>query len=304
MRPRIAICLLVLTAAALSGVTGPSAESGTSSAGPFDVAGVRAAVNKTHRGPRATDAALSAEPFAEDAIWINAFGRRVVGWNAIEVFLRGLDVDSGCTGAERPAPPEIAEVVFLRADVAVARVFGVTRPAARRRFGHPGVAIPQHHERADQGTGRLEDDEIVTDERDRPKNKPNIITINSRRARANTLSIRAPRYSTGAGDKLARPQPCAQIGRTGLGPPKKCALPPVLRCSCHGPASPWRSRLRPLPSLRPVRTRMRGARSSATIAPGRSRARGRTGPSSRMRAASFTWAPMRASSSMTAPPGA
>ena len=94
----------------------------------------------------------------------------VVGRKAIEAFLRGLYVDSGYTGAERPAPPEIAEVVFLRADVAVARVFGVTRG---QRLAD-GSVIPERRSHNTMTLTRERDGwkvryEIVTDERDRPK---------------------------------------------------------------------------------------------------------------------------------------
>lgn len=52
----------------------------------FDEAGVRAAVSKRIEGRTAFSARLSSEPFADDAVWINAFGRRLVGRANIEKF--------------------------------------------------------------------------------------------------------------------------------------------------------------------------------------------------------------------------
>jgi hypothetical protein len=66
----------------------------------FDEAGVRAAVSKRIEGRTAFSARLSAESFADDAVWINAFGRRLVGRANIEKFFTELYADRGFVGAD------------------------------------------------------------------------------------------------------------------------------------------------------------------------------------------------------------
>ncbi len=134
--------------------------------GPLDEAGVRAAVNKRIDGRLQFNAALSAEPFADDAVWINAFGRRLVGRTAIQAFLGQLYTDTGYTQSERPKPPEIAEIVFVRPDVAVARVFSVSRgqrlpdgSVIAERRSHSTMTLTKEHD------GWKVRYEIVTDER-------------------------------------------------------------------------------------------------------------------------------------------
>jgi uncharacterized protein (TIGR02246 family) len=165
---KVAVCLFLLTVAALPGAARLSGQSGTSRQEAFDQAGVRAAVNKRIEGRVQLNAALSAEPFAEDAVWINAFGRRVVGRRAIETFLRELYVNSGYTQTEKPGPPVIAEVVFVRPEVAVARVSSVTRgqrladgSVIAERRSHNTMTLTKE---ADGWKVRYE---TVTDERDR-----------------------------------------------------------------------------------------------------------------------------------------
>jgi uncharacterized protein (TIGR02246 family) len=133
----------------------------------LDEAGVRAAVSKRIDGERRLDAHLGAEPFADDAIWVNAFGRRIVGRPAIATWLAALYADSGYRQRQEIVAPEIAEVVFLRPDVAVVRIFRQNRGQQLSN----GTTI----ERRTHNTMTLtrEPDgwkvryEIVTDERDR-----------------------------------------------------------------------------------------------------------------------------------------
>lgn len=134
----------------------------------FDEAGVRAAVTKRFEGSMKLDPRLSAESFAEDAVWINAFGRRVVGRAAIEKWFVDLYADPGYTQRKVFAPPEIAEIVFLRPDVAVARVF--TRHGDQRLAD--GTVIAERRSHNTMTLTRELDGwkvryEIVTDERDR-----------------------------------------------------------------------------------------------------------------------------------------
>jgi uncharacterized protein (TIGR02246 family) len=158
----LAVFLVPAVVVLPSGAAGPIAQAAS------DEAGVRTAVNKRIDGRLKLDAALSAEPFSDDAVWINAFGRRVVGRKAIETFLQGLYADAGYTRAEKPAPPEIAEIVFLRQDVAVARVYTVTR--GQRLADGTVIAERRSHNTMtltrEQGVWKVRY-EIVTDERDR-----------------------------------------------------------------------------------------------------------------------------------------
>lgn len=133
----------------------------------FDEAGVRAAVSKRIEGRTAFNARLSAEPFEEDAVWINAFGRRLVGRANIEEFLTQLYANQGFVGAEVTEPPAIAEVVFLRPDVAVARVF--TRTRGQRLRDGTMIAERRSHNTMTltrEASGWKVRYEIVTDERD------------------------------------------------------------------------------------------------------------------------------------------
>jgi uncharacterized protein (TIGR02246 family) len=119
----IAVATLTVAFAIGTGsyVRGQAPSAGNS--GAFDEAGVRAAVMKRIEGQRTRDAALGASVFADDAVWINAFGVRVVGRTAIEKFLAGLYADSGFAEAQMVVLPHIEEIVFVRPDVAVARTF-------------------------------------------------------------------------------------------------------------------------------------------------------------------------------------
>jgi uncharacterized protein (TIGR02246 family) len=56
--------------------------------------------------------------YAPHAVWINAFGRRRVGPDSIEAFLRRLYADSGYAGS-RLVRQEAPGVRFIRPDVAV-----------------------------------------------------------------------------------------------------------------------------------------------------------------------------------------
>lgn len=116
------------------------------------------------------DSQLSARSFSDDAIWINAFGRRVVGRAAIEKFLAGLYASTGFVQRKVYQPPEITEIVFLRPDVAVARVF--THHGEQRLPDGTMIAERRSHNtmtltwEADGWKVRYE---IVTDERERAR---------------------------------------------------------------------------------------------------------------------------------------
>lgn len=132
----------------------------------LDEAGVRAAVTKRIEGRLQLNAALSAEPFADDAVWINAFGRRLVGRRTIESFLEQLYSDPGYRSRDEVQRPEIAEIVFVRPDVAVARVFAVNRG---QRLPN-GTVIAERRSHNTMTLTRESDGwkvryEIVTDER-------------------------------------------------------------------------------------------------------------------------------------------
>ena len=136
----------------------------------FDEAGVRAAVSKRIEGRTTFNARLSAEPFADDAVWINAFGRRLVGRANIEKFFTELYADRGFVGRDVTEQAAIAEVVFLRPDVAVARVFARTRgqrlpdgSVIAERRTHNTMTLTR------EASGWKVRYEIVTDERESAK---------------------------------------------------------------------------------------------------------------------------------------
>jgi len=150
----------------------PARTQQASAAQHYDDAGVRAAVTKRFEGSMKLDPALSAASFSEDAIWINAFGRRVVGRAAIEKWFHELYTDAGYAQRKIFAEPEIAEVVFLRPDVAVARVF--TRHGDQKL--PDGTVIAERRSHNTMTLTREPDGwkvryEIVTDERERPVRK-------------------------------------------------------------------------------------------------------------------------------------
>ena len=71
---------------------------------------------------RSLRADLQGALYAPDAVWINAFGRRIVGRDSIVAFLRGLYAEPGYAGSRivRETPPEL---LFVRADVAAVHEF-------------------------------------------------------------------------------------------------------------------------------------------------------------------------------------
>jgi uncharacterized protein (TIGR02246 family) len=138
----------------------------------LDEAGVRAAVSKRIDGSKHLDARLSAQAFSDDAIWINAFGRRLVGRAAIEKWFTEMYADPGYAQRKVLVPSEIAEIVFLRPDVAVARIF--SRHGDQRLTDGTMIAERRTHNTM---TLTREPDgwkvryEIVTDERDGPAHR-------------------------------------------------------------------------------------------------------------------------------------
>lgn len=71
---------------------------------------------------RALRADLQQTIYSRDAVWINAFGRRIIGRDSIVAFLGGLYADPGYSGSRivREIPPE---VFFVRPDVATVHEF-------------------------------------------------------------------------------------------------------------------------------------------------------------------------------------
>jgi uncharacterized protein (TIGR02246 family) len=118
----LAVALAIASASSARGQTSSARKSADS-----DEAAVRAAVMQRVQGQRARDAVLSASVFADDAVWINAFGVRRVGRAAIEKFLADLYADPGYAQAQLVDPPQIEEIMFVRPDVAVVRTFHRTQ---------------------------------------------------------------------------------------------------------------------------------------------------------------------------------
>ena len=71
---------------------------------------------------RALRANLQRAIYAPDAVWINAFGRRIVGRDSIVAFLGALYAEPGYAGSRivRETPPEL---LFVRPDVATVHEF-------------------------------------------------------------------------------------------------------------------------------------------------------------------------------------
>jgi uncharacterized protein (TIGR02246 family) len=161
------ICVGALTLAVIASGSSTRGQAGSATnAAATDEAGVRAAVMQRIQGQRTRDAALSASVFAEDAVWINAFGVRRVGRAAIEKFLAGLYADPGYVQAQLVDPPQINEVMFVRPDVAVVRTF--TRIQGQRLSS--GTVIAERRTHNTMTLTRERDGwkvryEIVTDER-------------------------------------------------------------------------------------------------------------------------------------------
>jgi uncharacterized protein (TIGR02246 family) len=159
--------VLVLLLVPVPAVAQVSIQATASPSAAFDEAGVRAAVGQRMAGRQQRDARLAAEPFAEDAVWINAFGTRLAGRAAIEAFLAGLYADPGFIQRET-LEDEIREIVFLRPDVAVARTFQRSRgqrlpdgTVIAERRSHNTMTLTR------EASGWRVRYEIVTDERDR-----------------------------------------------------------------------------------------------------------------------------------------
>lgn len=164
--------LTVLAAGSVGGYLSRAGTQATPSAAaaPFDEAGVRAVVSKRIDGIRTLDAHLSAEPFADDAVWINAFGRRIVGREAIEDWLTRLYASPNFARRDILEPSRIAEVVFRRPDVAVARVY--TRHGNQRQSDGTTIVERRSHNTMTltrEPSGWKIRYEIVTDERDGPR---------------------------------------------------------------------------------------------------------------------------------------
>jgi uncharacterized protein (TIGR02246 family) len=180
MRFRLILLIMLLSVMSLCGCASSQAQAGadvpptqtppTSPPAQFDEAGVRVAVSKRIEGIVNFDPHLSAEPFADDAIWVNAFGRRFVGRAAIEQWYVQLDADPGYAQRQPIEPKHIEEIVFLRPDVAVVRLF--SRYANQRL--PDGTIIAERRTHNTMTLTREPDGwkvryEIVTDERDRAR---------------------------------------------------------------------------------------------------------------------------------------
>jgi len=118
---------------------------------------------------RTHDAHAERTIFAPNAVWINAFGRRLVGPDSIEAFLVRLYADSGYAGS-RMVREEAPEVRFIRPDVAVVHEY-------HEREGQrlaDGTVIPVRRVHTtfvlSKDSGRwLVQYQFIGDERERPK---------------------------------------------------------------------------------------------------------------------------------------
>jgi uncharacterized protein (TIGR02246 family) len=162
----ILVAAIVVGSSWLLGAHAPGQVSSKGDPAAFDEAGVRAAVAQRTEGRRKLDAHLSAEAFAVDAVWINAFGRRTTGRAAIEKFLSDLYADPGYAQREVFVPPQIEDILFVRPDVAVVRTF--TRNAGQRLPNGTVLAERRTHNTMTltrESAGWKVRYEVVTDER-------------------------------------------------------------------------------------------------------------------------------------------
>jgi uncharacterized protein (TIGR02246 family) len=90
-----------------------------------DVSAINAIAHRWRRAFMEGDAGLFADDYADDAAYINAFGRTCRRGPAIVAFLQEVfDRGDFAAATVTASPPEIR---FVRPDVAVAHDFGVTR---------------------------------------------------------------------------------------------------------------------------------------------------------------------------------
>ena len=87
-----------------------------------DSAAIAQLVHQHVESMRALRADLQGAIYAPNAVWINAFGRRIVGRDSIVAFLGGLYAEPGYAGSRivRETPPEL---LFVRPDVATVHEF-------------------------------------------------------------------------------------------------------------------------------------------------------------------------------------
>jgi uncharacterized protein (TIGR02246 family) len=120
-----------------------------------DVSAINAIAHRWRRAFTEGDAGLFVDDYADDAMYVNAFGRACRGGPAIAAFLQEVfDRGDFAAATVTASPPEIR---FVRPDVAVAHDFGVTR--GQRTTG--GAEHPErrtHHQRVlakDSGRWRV-----------------------------------------------------------------------------------------------------------------------------------------------------
>jgi uncharacterized protein (TIGR02246 family) len=123
----------------------------------------RAEAQRTH------DAHAERSIYGVDALWINAFGRRRVGPDSIEAFLRSLYADSGYA-ASRLVRQDVPEVRFIGTDVAVVHEYH-EREGQRLADGRiiPVRRVHTTFVLSKEGGRWLVQYLFIGDERDRPK---------------------------------------------------------------------------------------------------------------------------------------
>jgi uncharacterized protein (TIGR02246 family) len=95
-----------------------------------DVSAINAIAHRWRRAFTEGDAGLFVDDYADDAMYVNAFGRACRGGPAIAAFLQEVfDRGDFAAATVTASPPEIR---FVRPDVAVAHDFGVTAASGRR----------------------------------------------------------------------------------------------------------------------------------------------------------------------------
>jgi uncharacterized protein (TIGR02246 family) len=120
-----------------------------------DIRAINAIVHRWRRAFAEGDASLFVDDYADDATYVNAYGRAYRGGPAIAAFLQEVfDRGTFAVANVTASPPEIC---FVRPDVAVAHDFGITH-GQRTPAGTEHPERRTHHQRVlakDSGQWRV-----------------------------------------------------------------------------------------------------------------------------------------------------
>jgi len=119
---RLSLLAMLILAIALCAAAQTKTEKPAPSKNAEDEKAIQAMLAVSGKGWAARDAKLASSIYAEDAQWMNAFGRRKNGRAEIEEFLKWLFSHPGeknTKSANTPDVPRESSIKFIRPDVAV-----------------------------------------------------------------------------------------------------------------------------------------------------------------------------------------